>query len=180
MHSVNTPSQIQDWKAGGQNSSTERQTVFFTAVKPMNKDHRDPQELDFTKPRLASYKQKWKRHQDTVYWVDIQLAQRKRLKFHQTRCNAIILHDTLPAHCISKVVVMETGEVIFEKAHASPRPPPKISCKDIWMNELDSEVAGSNKYTQRIQPKPKNPMVKNGETHRWARVHKGNRERYFV
>ena len=45
----------------GQNSSKERQTVFFTAVNPMNKEHKDPQELGFTKPRLASYKQKWKK-----------------------------------------------------------------------------------------------------------------------
>ena len=46
--------------AGGQNSSKERQTVFFTAVNPMNKDHRDPKELDLTKPRLASYEQKYR------------------------------------------------------------------------------------------------------------------------
>ena len=52
--------------AGGQNSSKERQTVFFTAVNPMNKNHKEPQQLDLTKPRLALYKQKWKRHQDTV------------------------------------------------------------------------------------------------------------------
>ena len=52
--------------AGGQNSSREGQTVFFTAVNPMYKVHKDPYELDLTKPRLASYKQKkWKRHQDT-------------------------------------------------------------------------------------------------------------------
>ena len=44
--------------AGGQNSSRERQPVFFTAVNPMSKDHRDPQELDLTKPRLASYQKK--------------------------------------------------------------------------------------------------------------------------
>ena len=37
-------------------------TKFFTAVNPMRKDHKDPQELDLTKPRLASYKQKWKVH----------------------------------------------------------------------------------------------------------------------
>ena len=43
----------------------------------MNKDHRDPQELDLNKPRLASYKQMWKVHQDTVYWIDIKLAQQK-------------------------------------------------------------------------------------------------------
>ena len=78
--------------------SRERQTVFFTAVNPMAKEQKDPYKLDLTKPRLAWYKQKtWKRHQDTVYWVDIQLAQRKGFKFYQTRCNAIILYDTLPA-----------------------------------------------------------------------------------
>ena len=63
---------------GGHISSRERQTVFFTAVNPMHK------ELDLTKPCLASYKQKWKRHQDTVYWVDIQLSQQKGFKFYPT------------------------------------------------------------------------------------------------
>ena len=102
LHSITNSRLI----AGGQNSSSERQTVFFTAVNPMDKDHKDPYELDLTKPRLTSYKQKkWKRHQDTVYWVDFQLAQRKGLKFYQTRCNAITFYDTLPAYCISIVVV---------------------------------------------------------------------------
>ena len=82
--------------AGGQNLS-KRQTVFFTAVNPMHKNHQDPIELDLTKPGLAPYKQKWKVHQDTVYWVELQLAQRKGLKFYQTRSNAVILYDTLPA-----------------------------------------------------------------------------------
>ena len=93
-----------------------------------------------TQPRHALSKQKWKRHQDTVYGVDIKLAQRKGLKFYQTRSNAIILYDTLPAYCIPKVVRMETGEVIYEKVYASPRPPPKISLKHDWMKELGSEV----------------------------------------
>ena len=51
--------------------------------------------------------------------------------------------------------MMKSGEVKNEKVYASPRPPPKISFKDNWMKELDSEVAGSSKDTQRIQPKPK-------------------------
>ena len=99
--------------AGGQILSRERQTVFFTAVNPMDKDHKDPHELDLTKPRLASDKQEWKRHQDTVYWVDIQLAQRKGFKFNQTRWNAIMLYDSLPAHCISKEIVMKSEEIIL-------------------------------------------------------------------
>ena len=84
-----------------------------------------------------------------MYWVDIQLAQRKGLKFYQTRCNAIILYDTLPAYCISKVVVIESGQVIYEKENASPRTPPTISFKDNWMKELDSEVAGSSTQLSR-------------------------------
>ena len=76
-----------------------------------------------------------------MYWVDINLALKKGLKFYQTRSNAIILHETLPAYCIPKVVRMETGEVIYEKVYASPRPPPKISLKHDWMKELGSEVA---------------------------------------
>ena len=43
---------------GGQNSSKDRQTIFFTAVNPMHKNHQDQIELDLTKPRLASYKPK--------------------------------------------------------------------------------------------------------------------------
>ena len=35
---------------------------------------------------------------------------------------------------------------------------PTISFKDNWMKELDSEVAGSSKDTQRIQPKPKTQL----------------------
>ena len=102
----------------------------------------DPNKIDLEAPRLAWYHQKkWKKHQNTVYWVHIKLAQKKGLKFYQTQSNAIILHETLPAYCIPKVVRMETGEVKNEKVYASPRPPPKISLKHDWMKELGSEVA---------------------------------------
>ena len=123
----------------------------------MNKEHKDPSRATlFTAPRLAWYKQeKWRIHQDTVYWVDIQLAQQKGFKFYQTRSNAIILRDTLPACCIPKVILMESGEIICEKVFASPRPPPKISFEDNWMKELDSEVAGGHEDSQQIPPKSK-------------------------
>ena len=126
---------------GGQNLNN-RQTVFFLPLDPMDKNHKDPDTIDLNKPRHAQYMHKeWKKHQNTVYWVDINLALRKGLKFYQTRSNAIILHETLPAYCIPKVVRMETGEVIFEKVYASPRPPPKISLKHDWKRELGSEDA---------------------------------------
>ena len=141
-----------------QKSSRDRQTVLFTAVNPMHKNLKDTQELELTKPRLASYKQKWKVLQETVYWVDIQLAQRKELKFYETRSNAIILNDTLTAYCFSKVILMKSEEIIYQKVYVSPRPSLKISYKDNWMKDLDSEVAESSKDTQRIQPKPKTQL----------------------
>ena len=69
---------------GGQNSS-KRQTVFFLPVDPMDKSHKDPDEIDLSVPLHAQYLHKgWKRHQDAVYWVDINLAIEKGLTFYQT------------------------------------------------------------------------------------------------
>ena len=57
---------------------------------------------------------------------------------------------------------MESGEIMYEKEYVSPRPPPTISFKEDWMKELDSEVAGSSRETQRIQPKPKTQLSRTG------------------
>ena len=65
LHSITNSGLI----PGGQNLS-KRQTVFFTSVNPMDKEHKDPETIDLKAPRLARYMQKaWKKHQNTVYWV---------------------------------------------------------------------------------------------------------------
>ena len=117
-------------------------------------------------PRRAQFLHNaWKRHQDAVYWVDIDPAIKKGLKFYKTRSNAIILQETLPTYCIPKVVRLKTGEVLYEKAYMSPRPLPKISLKHEWTRELGSkvarqpegEVARQAKCFQPAQPTP-NPI----------------------
>ena len=110
---------------------SRRQTVFFLPVDPRNESHRDPEYIDFSVPRLARYMHKtWKRHQDAVFWVDIDLGIKEGLVFYQTRSNAIILQGTLPAHCIVKVERLKTVEKLYERRYLSPRPPPpKISLK---------------------------------------------------
>ena len=114
---------------GGQNLS-KRQTVFFLPVDPRNESHRDPEYMVFSVPRLARYMHSaWKRHQDAVFWVDIDLAIKEGLTFYQTRSNAMILQGTLPAHCIVKVERLKTGEKLYERQYLSLRPPPKISLK---------------------------------------------------
>ena len=94
----------------------------FCLLIPRDESHKDPDEIDLNVPRHAQYLHNaWKRHQDAVYWVDIDLAIQKGLKFYQTR--------------------LKTGAVLYEKVCVSPRPPPKISLKHEWTRELGSKVA---------------------------------------
>ena len=138
--------------AVGQHSSRDRHTVFFTAVNPMNKEHKDPYEIELNAPRLAMYKQKksGKDIKTRCIGSDFQLAQQKGFKFYQTSSNAIIFYNTLQAYCILKAIVV--------KVYASLRPPPKISFEDNWMKEFDSEVAGGSEDSQQIQPKSKTQL----------------------
>ena len=87
---------------GGQDLS-RRQTVFFLPIDPRDENHKDPEHIDFSVPRRArNVHNAWKKHQDAVFWVDIDLAIKNGLTFYQTLSNAIILQGTLPAHCIFK------------------------------------------------------------------------------
>ena len=159
LHSVNS-----GLLPGGQKLSN-RQTVFFLLVDPMDKEHKDPNIIDLEAPRLAQYLHNaWKKHQNTVYWVDIKRAQKKGFKFYQTRSNAIILYDTLPAYCIPKAIMIEIGEIENEKVYASPRPLPKMSFKDNWMKEMGSEGSGGSEDSQQIQPNSKTQLSSTEET----------------
>ena len=102
---------------------------------------------------------KWKKHQNTVCWVDIKLAQKKGFKFYQTRSNAVILYDALPSYCISKAIVMKSEEIIYQNVCVCHlRSPPTISYKDNWTCNLDSDVARSSKDIQRIELEPNHQL----------------------
>ena len=106
LHSI-----INNGLVPGVQNLSKRQTVFFLPIDPRKEDHKDPEYIDYSVPRLARYLQNaWKRHQDTVCWIDIDLGIREGLKFYQTRSNAIILQGTLPALCIVKVERLKNGE----------------------------------------------------------------------
>ena len=58
--------------------SSRRQTVSSCPLIQETKDHEDPEHIDFSVPRRARYVHSaWKKHQDAVFWVDIDLAIRK-------------------------------------------------------------------------------------------------------
>ena len=148
---------------GGQNSS-KRQTVFFLPIDPKDKEHKDPEKIDLNVPRRAQYLHNaWKKHQDAVYWVDVNLAIRKGLTFYQTRSNAIILQGILPAYCVPKVVRLKTGEVFYEKTY--------MSLRHDWTKEFGSkvarqpegEVARQAKFFQLTQPIPSPNCDRSGQ-----------------
>ena len=59
---------------GGQDLS-RRHTVFFLPIDPRDTDHKDLEHIDFSVPRRARYAHSaWKKHQDAVFWVDIDLT----------------------------------------------------------------------------------------------------------
>ena len=112
--------------------SRERQMVFFTAVNPMEEHLYEQKEFDLTKPSIAAHKQKWKVQQDSVYWGDIMLTQRKGLTFYRTRSHAIILNDTLLPFCIERMMSMKTNEVLHKKQYLPPRPALTVTLKANW------------------------------------------------
>ena len=153
-------------------------------IDPRDKGHQDPAKIDFSAPRRAQYLHSaWKKRQDAVFWVHINLAIQQGLKFYQTRSNAIILQRTPPAYCIPKVVRLKTGEVLNEKSYMSPRPPPKISIRHDhdWTkgnDELGSAVEQQpvgkivrqfcggvqrTTFSQITQPKPKPICDRSGQ-----------------
>ena len=99
-------------------------------IDPRDKGHQDLAKIGFTVSRRAQYLHSaWKKHQDAVFWFDIDLSFRRRLTFYQTRSNAIILQGTLPAYCIVRAERLRNGEKLDERPYLSPRPPPKISLR---------------------------------------------------
>ena len=55
---------------------------------------------DVSKPRKVQCRTKWKMFQNALNWINLRNAQDKGLAFWQTRSNAVILHDSVPADCL--------------------------------------------------------------------------------
>ena len=86
--------------------------MFFLPIDPRKEDHKDPEYIDYSVPRLARYLQNTQKRQSRYGRIDIDLGIREGLKFYQTRSNAIILQGTLPANCIVRAERLETVEKI--------------------------------------------------------------------
>ena len=63
-----------------------------------------------------------KHFQDTVFWCNLKLAQQKALQFYQTRSNAVLLYDTLPAGFFEKAICMKTKDELYQRESVVLRP----------------------------------------------------------
>ena len=140
VQSIYIPSKNSGLISGGQNLSN-RQTVFLCLWIPWTKTIRILTRSIWEHRVMHNSCTK---HGRNIKMRCIGLTSilffKKGFTFYQSRSNAIILHETLPACCVPKVVRMEIGEVISEIVFASRRPLPKISLTHNWMKELGSEV----------------------------------------
>ena len=122
----------------------------------MDKEHKDPETVDLKAPRLAQYMQNtWKKHQNTVYWVDIKLAQNKGIK---------VLSDAIECHH----PLQYTPSPVYPEGYQGGNWRNQIRksflshldrlrrfpLRDNWMKELGSEVARQAEVNQPTQPNP--------------------------
>ena len=90
----------------GVSLKTGRQAVFFTIVNPMDDEDGLRETLcDLSHARFAPYR-------DTVRWCNLKLAQQRGLQFYQTKPNAVILYDTLPAELLKSELHEDQGSAL--------------------------------------------------------------------
>ena len=106
----------------GFSTKTGRYAVFFTVMDPMD-DKRGLRETfcDLSQAGIAPYQNTWKHLQNTLNWCKLLPTQERGLRFDQTRSNAVVLYDTLPAEFMEKAVCIKTGEQLHQRESERPR-----------------------------------------------------------
>ena len=150
---INLHSIINSSLIPGSQILSKRQTIFLLPVDPMDKNQKDPDTIHLEAPRLAQQMHKaCKRHQNTVCWVDINLALNKVLKFYQTRSNASSRNTPslwYPESCSDGNWRSLVREGFFVTSSSS-----KDFLQDKWMKDLGSEVVQQSNSSQSSQPNP--------------------------
>ena len=121
----------------------QKQEVFFLSVDPMGKNHRNPGKIDHS----------FSRHAQFLHTVWKKPSRRSIFERHQSCAEDEIevlsnfVECNHPSKEISSLLQSEKcwdrmlSNQQNDKAHMSPRPSPKISLKNEWKRELESEHA---------------------------------------
>ena len=74
-------------------------------------------------------------------------AQERGLQFYQTRSNAVVLYDTLPAEFVEKAICMKTKERLYQRESERPRVVLKVNSQ-CGLQDLPRQEARSSWETQ--------------------------------
>ena len=94
-----------------------------------------------------------------LFWCSLKLAQQRGLQFYQTKSNAVILYDTLPAEFIEKEICMKTKDQLYQRESVILRPRvvlranPQSGSQDLpvqearssWESQQDAESFGETR-----------------------------------
>ena len=83
-------------------------------------------------------KSKSKFSQDAAYWILLARAQGKGLKFWQTRSHPIVVHNSLPAGCIEKVVSGNGDKTLYERL-STPQRAQKKNLNSVWNSKQQQQ-----------------------------------------
>ena len=155
---------IQDWYREVKIWAKDRQSSFCLWIL-WTKKHKDPEKIDLEAPRLARYMHTaWKKHQNTVYWVDNYTCSKERIK-------SFIKLDRTPsfftvhsqAYCIPRVVQMVNWRNNIRKSKWIT----STASEDYFEKWLDEGIGFRSCSTNRRQPTKPTKLwsnLKNGET----------------
>ena len=80
------------------------------------------------------YHSNWKHTQDAAYWFKLSRAQDQELRYWQTKSNATIVHNSVLADCIDKVISQRGDRTLFERL-PTPRPAPRVTLWSSWHSQ---------------------------------------------
>ena len=66
-------------------------------------------------PRKVHFRSYWRRGQKAEDWTRLSRAQDHGLEFCQTKSSAIIVYQSVPNHCIERVVSENGGRILFQR-----------------------------------------------------------------
>ena len=100
-------------------------------------NHKRMNPHDVTKPRQVPDRTRWKVNQKKVYRNNLKRCSTKHegSAFWQTRSNAVILHDSVPA--LKKWWIPKLKRFCIRRTHSSPRLPPKVTLRNSWHVQHD-------------------------------------------
>ena len=105
--------------------------------------------MRFDKPRIVPYKKILGNLIRIQYSGAIWNSLKRGLLFYQRRSHAIVLHDTLPAVCIEKVVCMKTNDELFQNVRLTPRVPQVVLQSNSQIGLQDQREQDARSYCEK-------------------------------